>query len=60
MKFRVDSQMVLKYIKNTKRNSPTFAMNRLNGIRQEVEGNVKVEASFQEIKTTRFKYKTLA
>ena len=60
MKFRVDSQMVLKYIKNTKRNFPTFAMNRLNGIRREVEGNVKVEASFQEIKTTRFKYKTLA
>ena len=51
MKFRVDSQILSKYIKNTKRNFPTFAMNRLNGIRLEVEANVKVEVSFQEIKT---------
>ena len=33
IKFWVDSQIVLKYIQNTNRNFPTFAMNCLNDIR---------------------------
>ena len=33
IKFWVDSQIVLKYIQNTNRNSPIFVMNHLNEIR---------------------------
>ena len=59
IEFRVDSQIVLKYIQNTNRNFPIFVINRLNEIR--LKSNV-VDRNFipGNQNTGRFMYKIYA